>query len=157
MVRTAASCYRLYRLSINWNIPAEMDLPHLEVLPHPTVTVRPLKTVGLNLEDAVVPSPSLHDAPRPQPQLSSLELISPAPHAKNVDPTYPIVMAIFTHVPVDSQDEREAFSTIVRWEIRSVPMKLHGSFDQLSSKRNNANSANVVSPALPDKSIPDKD
>lgn len=136
---------RLYRISISWNMPpTQQGTPQPSILPSPVLIVRPLKATGLALEESVLPSQSSHDPPRPLPQLTHLEMIPTTPHTKHSEPTPPILLAIFCHVPTHAGDDQESFSSIVKWELRSVPQKLHSSFDQLASKKNSASSASQV-------------
>ncbi|KAI9840522.1 MAG: mediator complex subunit [Thelocarpon superellum] len=142
LVRTVAAQHHLFRVEINWNLPAAPKPPTQPApLPVPKVIVSPIKTLDSSLEDASLVSKVSEDVGVP-PRLSHLELIPVTPHAKNSEQTFPTIIAVFSHLPdPDAHDESAAFSTILRWELRELAQKLHGSFDQLTSKKNSASAA----------------
>ena len=144
VVRTVALQYRLHRVSITWASPsAPKPAAQPQALPSPKISVTPIKTAGSIIEDSSLFGQVSLDGQQVQPQLSQLEMIPVAPQPKNSEPTYPTVLAIFSHIPeTTAQDDIEAFSTFVTWELRKSPQTLHESFDHMASKKKSASSAN---------------
>ena len=76
-----------------------------------------------------------------QAQLSHLDLIPHGPETRNREPTYPTIVAVFSHIPNQydkGQLHEDAFSIIARWQLCITKASLHPAFDQLASKKTQA-------------------
>lgn len=146
LVRSLARKHRLYRISINWNLPARQPAPGQPQTPlNPVITVKPIKLALSVLEDVDIPPGMTDIVSQPPPQLSHLELLPITPHSKHIQPTVPTILMVLSQVPTsESQGYQESLSYLVRWELKSMHQKLHPSFDQLSSKVKSTNSHSLV-------------
>ncbi|KAI9844417.1 MAG: mediator complex subunit [Sclerophora amabilis] len=75
-------------------------------------------------------------------QLSHLEIVSFTPNLEAQEPSFPTLLAVYSNLPSpDDPGAEPASSSILMWELTSVPQKLHSSFDQLASRNNGTSSA----------------
>ncbi|KAH0564742.1 hypothetical protein GP486_001870 [Trichoglossum hirsutum] len=158
VIYTTSHQIRLYRININWNIPAnQKPIPQSQVPSTATLQINHVKVddfcfpVG-PVENKDISQIGQNDISRVEvsrAQLSHLEMVPPAPlPSKHSEPSYPTIMAIFSCVPShfeESQQNIDTFSVITRWELRSTPQNLHSSFDKLGTRKSNVGSTNEQS------------
>ena len=150
---------RLYRININWNIPANQKLiPQSQVPSTASLQISHVKvedscfplgtTEGKDISHSQNGSSDISRGDISRAQLSHLEMIPPAPQSsKQSEPSHPTIMAVFSYVPTllgEPQQNTDTFSVIARWELRWTAQNLHPSFDKLGTRRNSVSSANEV-------------
>ncbi|KAI9763955.1 MAG: mediator complex subunit [Geoglossum simile] len=160
VIHTTSHQIRLYRININWNIPAnQKPIPQSQVPSTASLQISHVKVddfcfplghvEGKDVSQSQIGLNDISRGNMSRAQLSHLEMIPPAPQlSKHSEPSYPIIMAAFSYVPTpleESQQNIDTFSVIARWELRSAAQKLHPSFDKLGTRRNSVGSTNEQS------------
>lgn len=146
LVRSLGRRYHLYRISLNWNLPAKQVPPGQPHVPlNPAISVKPIKLALSILEDLDLSTRMTDVAPQSSPQLSHLELLPLAPQSKYSQPTVPTILMILSKGPeLENHGDRSVYSHLVRWELRGQHQRLHSCFDELSSKVKSTQSHTLV-------------
>lgn len=144
VVHTMGKQLRLFRIDFGWS-PAnsKQQDPLMPSTSCPAIHIQHNKIEGTCsplyvTQDVPDPTSGIARGFMSQPQLSHLDLMPHGPETRNREPTYPTVVAVFSHIPNQydkSQLHEDAFSIMARWELCVTKAGLHPAFDQLASKK----------------------
>lgn len=147
VVHTMGKQLRLFRIDFEWSSAnSKQQDPLMPSNSSPMIHIQHVKIEGicspLNVtQDLNDPTSGIGRGSMSQAQLSHLDLMPHGPETRNREPTYPTIIAVFSHIPNQydkGQLHEDAFSIIARWELCINKAGLHPAFDQLASKKTQA-------------------
>ena len=158
VVHTTGKQLQLFRINFEWS-PAntKQQDSSIPLNSAPVIHVQHVKVEGMcsplsATQDVNDPSLGTSRGFLPPAQLSHLDMLPPGPETRNREPTYPTIIAVFTHVPNQydkSQFHEDAYSILARWELYNTKSSLHPAFDQLAAKKTHAASVADLAVRMP--------
>ena len=147
VVHTMGKQLLLFRIELEWS-PAnsKQQDPLMPSSSCPIIHIQHVKIEGMCsplsvTQDINDPTSGIGRGFVSQAQLSHLDLMPHGPETRHREPTYPTIIAVFSHIPNQydkGQLHEDAFSIIARWELCITKVGLHSAFDQLASKKTQA-------------------
>ncbi|KAE8372148.1 mediator of RNA polymerase II transcription subunit 16 [Aspergillus bertholletiae] len=151
LIATSSACQKIYfyRVQINWT-PPQWDPSQLKQAPN-QFPVPSFRFMHSKVEaPCIVPSASrngevandgLPSSTNPLYCLTRLDIVLAAQDNSAGMTANPWIIAVFSvppHTPADHSQQQSPCSVIVRWQLESAPQVLHPKFDEVTSKKNNA-------------------
>ncbi|GAB1196322.1 mediator complex subunit [Aspergillus pseudonomiae] len=151
LIATYSACQKIYfyRVQINWT-PPQWDPSQLKQAPN-QFPVPGFRFMHSKVEaPCIIPSASrngeatsdeLPPSTNPLYCLTRLDIVLAAHDNSAGMTTNPWIIAVFSippHATPDHSQQPSPCSVIVRWQLESAPQVLHPKFDEVNSKKNNA-------------------
>jgi mediator of RNA polymerase II transcription subunit 16 len=146
LIAAHSACQKIYfyRVQINWNPPQwdpsqlkqatnQVPVPSFRFMHSKVEAPCIIPSARENTDDLAASTNSLYC-------LTRLDIVLAA-HDNSAGVTNPWIIAVFSapvHATPDHSQQQSPCSLIVRWQLESAPQVLHPKFDEVTSKKNNA-------------------
>ncbi|KAJ5995590.1 Mediator complex subunit Med16 [Penicillium waksmanii] len=150
LIATYSVCQKLclYRVQINWNPPQwdptqakhpnQFPLPSFRILQCKVDMPSPFLNIDRGVDEQMAQSLPF---PNTVYSLTRLEIMSGQVDGQQGSTSSPWILAVFSkplHATPDYPDQQGPPSVIVRWHLESAPQAFHPKFDEVPSKKSNA-------------------